>query len=194
MVLEKLRKNIEEHTPYVMHSDKKYVQLDKVIDGIRGIEETHVVKPKVELTQTQSDFIASFRGNKRKALYFISWCGWGYYIKDGNGVIYTDETVEDEERLNKLMGMGSNANVKTLDELVELLIDAIVNGYTVKEEVPLYVCYLQNPNGENSYLIVRKTNGKLYLDINSKDLCDTFTEEEAREQLDWILPHMERVN
>lgn len=31
-------------------------------------------------------------------------------------------------------------------------------------------------------------------DLLVKDLCDTFTEEEAREQLDWILPHMERIN
>lgn len=194
MTLEKLTENLEEHTTYLVNNGEKYVKLEKVMEDIDDIGNTYVVKPKVELTQTQSDFIASFRGNKRKALYFISRFGWGYSLEDGNGVSYTDETVADEERLNKLMGIGSNTNVKTLDELVELLIDAIVNGYTVKKEVPLYICYLHNPNGGNSYLIVRKTNGKLYLDINSKHLCDTFTEEEAREQLDWVIPHMERVN
>lgn len=193
MVLEKLRKNIEEHTPYVMHSDKKYVQLDKVIAELRSLEETYVVKPKVELTQAQFNFINTFT-NKKEALYLINRQGWGFPLIDGKGFTYRSGSEEEKERLSNLLGKGNIHNHSNMTRLQELLSEALVNGYTVKEEVPLYVCYLQNPNGENSYLIVRKTDGKLYLDINSKDLCDTFTEEEAREQLDWIIPHMKRVN
>lgn len=193
MVLEKLCKNIEEHTPYVMHSDKKYVQLDKVIDDIRGIEETHVVKPKVELTQAQVNFINTFR-NTSEALYLINRYGYGYPIVDGKGFAYGSGSDEEKERLSNILGKGNMHSHGNITRVQEILVEALVNGYTVKEEVPLYVCYLQNPNNEDSYLIVRKTNGKLYLDVNSKDLCSTFTEEEAREQLDWIIPHMERVD
>lgn len=196
MTLEKLTEKLEEHTTYLLNNGEKYVKLEKVMEDIDSIGNTHVVKPKAELTQTQSDFIGSFRGNKRKALYFISRFGWGYFLEDGNGVSYTDGTVEDEERLNKLMGMGSNNNVKTIDELIELLIDAIVNGYTVKEEVPLYKCVLPNRNNPQfKYLVVMRNGKSLFMkETNAPSIASLFTEEEAKEQLDWILPHMERVN
>lgn len=198
MTLEKLNEKLEEHTTYPLNNGEKFVKLEKVLEDIEDIEDTHVVKPKVELTQTQADFIRSFCGDKEKALYFISRFGWGYFLEDGNGVSYTDETVEDEERLNKLMGIGSNANVKTLDELIWLLIDAIVNGYTVKEEVPLYRCVLDNKYSPHfDYLVARKDKSGLFLfmkQTNDPSEASLFTEEEAKEQLDWIIPHMEKVN
>lgn len=193
MTLEKLRENIQEHNPYVLHNDEKYVSLSRVMADIDSLEETYVVKPKVELTQAQVAFLKTFK-TTNEALYMINRQGWGYPLMDGKCLSYRSGDDVEKERLTKLLGVGVLHSGDNIKKLKELLTEAVVNGYTVKEEVPLYICYLYNPNDNKKHLIVRKSNGKLYLDVNYKVLCDTFTEEEAREQLDWIIPHMERVN
>lgn len=201
MTLEKLRENLEERTPSINDEEnRRYVQLGTVLSYLDDIEETNVVKPKVELTRAQEDFLNTFiykgKFDKGKALYFISRFGWGNHLTDGNNVTYTDEIMEDETRLSKLIGRGGKANYEDINEVVNLLIEAVVNGYTVKEDEPLYQCIL--PSGCTSvyeYLVVFRRGTKLYVaGTNDVSEAGKFTEEEAREQLDWILPHIERVN
>lgn len=65
-----------------------------------------------------------------------------------------------------------------------------------KKFLCMYVCVLPNNNVLYNYLVVRRGGDDLlYVSGTSEPQeADTFTEEEAREQLDWIIPHMERVN
>lgn len=139
MTLENLRENIEESTIFIMHGFEKYVPLSKVMADIDSLEETCVVKPKVELTQAQVDFLETFK-TTNEALYLINRHGWGYSLVDGKGVTYTSGDDEEKERLTKLLGVGKLHSRNNIKKLQELLTEALVNGYTVKEEVPLYVC------------------------------------------------------
>lgn len=195
MTLENLRENIQSHTPYVRHGDDKYISLSKVMADIDSLEETCVVKPKVELTQAQVNFLKTFKSNKRKALYYIARAGFRHPLTDGNDVRYTESGVDGDKDLVKLIDKGTKFSFNKFAEFKIKLIDALVNGYTVKEEVPLYVCVLPNNNVLYNYLVVRRGgDGLLYISVASEPQeADTFTEEEAREQLDWIIPHMERV-
>ena len=66
---------------------------------------------------------------------------------------------------------------------------------TIEEGAPLYKCVLPNKNNPQfAYLIVKREEGLLFVkETNVPSNADLFTEEEAREQLDWITPYMERV-
>lgn len=75
----------------------------------------------VKLTQEQADYLETFEGNKKTAIYFIAcWgLGCGLYLKDGNGKIYEDGEEKPFEQ----------------DE-TEKMLNALINGYEV--DVPEY--------------------------------------------------------
>lgn len=76
----------------------------------------------VKLTQEQSDYLETFRGDKKTAIYFIARWGWGVFLKDGNFKIYED----DEEKPFK-------------QDEAEKMLNALINGYEV--DVPKYKFY-----------------------------------------------------
>lgn len=70
----------------------------------------------VELTEEQAEYLETFRGDKSKAIYYISSWGWGNFLKNGLGEVFE----KAEER------------PFTLDEK-EKMITALINGYEVIE-------------------------------------------------------------
>lgn len=76
----------------------------------------------VKLTKEQADYIETFGGNKKKAIYFIAHWGWGVFLKDGNCKIYEDDEEKPFEQ----------------DEAGKML-NALINGYEV--DVPKYKFY-----------------------------------------------------
>ena len=76
----------------------------------------------VKLTQEQADYLETFGGNKKTAIYFIARWGWGVFLKDGNCKIYED----DEEKPFK-------------QEEAEKMLNALINGYEV--DVPKYIFF-----------------------------------------------------
>ena len=68
----------------------------------------------VKLTQEQSDYLKSFRNDKKLSFYYIGRWRFGYNLKDGNEKVY----VTKEEA------------PFTIDEK-EKMLDAVINGYEV---------------------------------------------------------------
>lgn len=73
----------------------------------------------VKLTQEQADYLETFEGQKRKAIYYIARWGWCHFLKDGLGKVYETNT---------------EAPFK-IDEK-EKMLNAIINGYEVN--IPKY--------------------------------------------------------
>lgn len=73
----------------------------------------------VKLTQEQADYLETFRGDKREAIYLISRWGFGHFLKNGVGKVYENE---EEKPFN-------------IDEKEKMLL-AVINGYEV--DVPKY--------------------------------------------------------
>lgn len=76
----------------------------------------------VKLTQEQADYLETFSGDKKTAIYFIARWGWGIFLKDGNCKIYED----DEEKPFK-------------QDEAEKMLNALINGYEI--DVPKYKFY-----------------------------------------------------
>ena len=76
----------------------------------------------VKLTQEQADYLETFgEGDKNKAFHFISSWGWGKYLRDGLGKIYTNEEKKPFD----------------VFEEKEKMLNALINGYEVI--VPEYI-------------------------------------------------------
>lgn len=74
----------------------------------------------VKLTQEQADYLETFQGRKKTAIYYIARSGWGYFLEDGLGNVYKTKEefpfdISDEK---------------------EKMLDAIINGYEI--DVPKY--------------------------------------------------------
>lgn len=76
----------------------------------------------VKLTQEQADYLETFRGDKREAIYFISRWGFGHFLKNGVGKVYENK---EKKPFN-------------IDEKEKMLL-AVINGYEV--DVPKYRFY-----------------------------------------------------
>ena len=68
----------------------------------------------VKLTQTQADFLKSFRNDKKLAFYHIGRWGFGYNLKDGNEKVYV-----------------ANEEVPFTYDEKEKMLNAVINGYEV---------------------------------------------------------------
>ena len=88
----------------------------------------------VKLTQTQADFLKSFRNDKKLAFYHSGRWGFGYNLKDGNEKVY----VANEEA------------PFTYDEK-EKMLNAVINGYEVIYE-PKFKFYNFSDRSESTQL------------------------------------------
>ena len=70
----------------------------------------------VKLTQDQHNFIETFEGRKKEAIYYISRWGFNYKLEDGFGNIYENKEERPFEMFEKLK-----------------MIESIINGYEVIE-------------------------------------------------------------
>ncbi|MFU2205269.1 DUF1642 domain-containing protein [Streptococcus pluranimalium] len=144
---------------------------------------------EVELTKEQAEFLESFY-NKNKALHYISRVGWGYFLTDNEG----KEIGFGTTRYNELRG-----SLKNIDDLKILLLNALINGYTVKQS-KLYTVEIPNRNDPNfKYTILGKDlDGEVFLTkVDGEDWkCNhhyQLTEEEIRKDFEWAWKWAEPV-
>ncbi|WP_242258122.1 DUF1642 domain-containing protein [Streptococcus thoraltensis] len=138
-------------------------------------------KPKVALTKTQADFLESFT-YKPKALYYISRVGWDYAFTDND----EHEIDFESSKYKELLG-----NLPDEDELKKLLLEALINGYTVEQPL-LYTVEIPNPNeiGGNKHVLAKDKNGVVRITfisfINWKEIEEfQLTEEEIKKDFEW---------
>ena len=67
----------------------------------------------VKLTQTQAEFLETFKENER-AIHYISRWGWSFPLLDGNGKVYGKSEKEPFKQDEKLK-----------------MVEAVINGYEV---------------------------------------------------------------
>lgn len=150
-----------------------------LVDVLSIVEQINEPK-KVVLTKAQAKFLESFSGqvtSESEALFHIARFGWEYGLMDGCGKCYSTDFDEYHRLANGLEDY----------EFKELMIRAIIDGYTVEE--PLGVLLVDLP-GESAW----KYN---FLDSKSfygfsisytdnyatvKDCAHKITESEAKEK------------
>ena len=74
----------------------------------------------VKLTQKQADYLETFEGRKKEAIYYISRWGFNYKLEDGLGKVYENKEEKPFEIFEKLK-----------------MVEALINGYEVIEPIIL---------------------------------------------------------
>jgi len=95
----------------------EYVKIDFVIELASELDEPQKVKVSEEEAKFLETFDFNCESDVTKALFHVSRTGWGYYLKDNNGI--------DLKDLSE--GVGELENRKRL-------IKAILDGYEVEKE------------------------------------------------------------
>lgn len=68
----------------------------------------------VKLTQEQADYLETFEGRKKEAIYYISRWGFNYKLEDGLGKVYENKEEKPFEIFEKMK-----------------MVESIINGYEV---------------------------------------------------------------
>ena len=101
----------------VFGNKTKYIEKDMAIRLISELDESQ----KVVVSEEEAKFLETFDFNCESdvttALYYVSRTGWGYYLRDNNGIVLKDlseglRELEDRKRLIK----------------------AILDGYEIEQE------------------------------------------------------------
>lgn len=124
---------------------------------------------KVKVSEEEEKFLKTFDFNCKtdvtEALYNVSRVGWGYYLKDNNGIELKDLTE----------GFRNLENRKRL-------IKAILDGYTVEKEKQYYI-RLKNVDENYNYLnYIKHLNAWTLTEIKTdKKFRTTHTKKELEE-------------
>ncbi|WP_047692909.1 hypothetical protein, partial [Kocuria sp. ZOR0020] len=70
----------------------------------------------VKLTKKQADYLETFGGRTKEAIYYISRWGFNYKLEDGLGKVYENKEKKPFEIFEKLK-----------------MVEAVINGYEVIE-------------------------------------------------------------
>lgn len=143
----------------------EYVEIDAVIELASELDEPQKVKVSEEEAKFLETFDFNCESDVTTALFHVSRTGWGYYLKDNNGI--------DLKDLSE--GFGELENRKRL-------IKAILDGYEVEKE-KRYRVKVKGMNRINGYLAYNKTNGAWYFGIsgNSKNHSTNHTRKKLEE-------------
>ena len=126
-----------------VYGEKNYVALEDVLVLVKQLDEPQ----KVKVSEEEAKFLETFDFNCEidvtTALYHVSRVGWGYYLKNNNGIELKDLSEGFRELENR-----------------KRLIKAILDGYEVKKEKR----YLVKVKGVylNSCLVFDKGNKKWF--------------------------------
>lgn len=131
----------------------EYIEIDMVIRLISELDEPQPNEEpqKVVVSEEEAKFLETFDFNSESdvttALYYVSRTGWGYYLKNNNGIVLKDLTegmeLEDRKRLIK----------------------AILDGYEVEKE-KRYLVKIIGITNYNSYLNYHKKENKWTIESN----------------------------
>lgn len=121
----------------------EYIEIDRVIELVSRLDEPQKVKVSEEEAKFLETFDFNCESDVTTALYHVSRTGWGYYLRDNNGIDLKDLSEGFVELENR-----------------KRLIKAILDGYTVEKEKR----YLVKAKGVylNSCLVFEKINKKWF--------------------------------
>ncbi|WP_375708921.1 DUF1642 domain-containing protein [Streptococcus dysgalactiae] len=196
MNIEEAKDLVDKSIFFGKSSDVIKEEVKSIIDQIEVQKpEECADKHKVVLSKEQAEYLETFGDISQKsgfryqqALYFVSRVGFGYVYADGNG---------NEIKLNSNGYKDFLGSLEDKDELNRVLIEAIVNGYTVEKE-KLYTVEIPNPNDKRIDLRLKKwIDGKVRIVAThssnnfTDDMC--LTEREIRKDFGWAWQWAEEV-
>ena len=126
---------------YLNHNYFRRVDTSEVLSDLKQLDEPE----KVKVSEEEAKFLKTFDFNcgsdVTTALYHVSRTGWGYYLKDNDGIELKDLSEGFREFENR-----------------KRLIKAILDGYEVEKE-KRYRVKLKSNSEEVDYLVDTTNNG-----------------------------------
>ena len=117
-----------------VYGEKYYVALEDVLVLVKQLDEPQKVKVSEEEAKFLETFDFNCESDVTTALYHVSRVGWGYYLKNNDGIELKDLSEGFRELENR-----------------KRLIKAILDGYEVGKE-KRYIVKMKGLNEDNSYL------------------------------------------
>lgn len=150
--------------------EMEYVSISQMgkkafIDLIEQLDEPQKVKVSEEEAKFLETFDFNCESDVTTALYHVSRTGWGYYLRDNNGIDLKDLSEGFMELENR-----------------KRLIKAILDGYEVEQEKRYYVRFKGMESGDFNYLNFIKFQHAWVL--SSIKLDKKFRTEHTRKQLE----------
>lgn len=142
----------------------EYIEIDAAIKLIEQLDEPQKVKVSEEEAKFLETFDFNCESDVTTALYHVSRTGWGYYLRDNNGIDLKDLSEGFMELENR-----------------KRLIKAILDGYEVEQE-KRYLVKIIGITDYNSYLNYHKKENKWTIE-SSMD-TDTIRTKHTRKELE----------
>lgn len=141
------------------------IDVDGIIAKIEQLDEPQKVKVSEEEAKFLETFDFNCESDVTTALYHVSRTGWGYYLRDNNGIELKDLSEGFMELENR-----------------KRLIKAILDGYIVEKEKRYYVRFKNMESNDFNYLNFIKFQHAWVL--SSIKLDKKFRTEHTRKQLE----------
>lgn len=140
------------------------IDVNEIIKKIEQLDEPQKVKVSEEEAKFLETFDFNCESDVTTALYHVSRTGWGYYLRDNNGIDLKDLSERFMELENR-----------------KRLIKAILDGYEVEQE-KRYLVKIIGITDYNSYLNYHKKENKWTIE-SSMD-TDTIRTKHTRKELE----------
>jgi len=156
------KQELIEKYEYLSHDCFRRVDTSEVLRDLKQLDEPQ----KVVVSEEEAKFLETFDFNCESdvstALYHVSRTGWGYYLRDNDGIELKDLSEGFRELENR-----------------KRLIKAILDGYEVEQEKRYFV-RLKNAGISNS-LLKRTSKGEWWFGINFDDESQAHTRKELEQ-------------
>ena len=146
-----------------VYGEKYYVALEDVLVLVKQLDELQKVKVSEEEAKFLETFDFNCESDVTTALYHVSRAGWGYYLKNNDGIELKDLSEGFRELENR-----------------KRLIKAILDGYEVEEE-PKYIVKLK---GVGFMSFLNHDSQSDSWSINSGDNSKFFKTHHTRKELE----------
>lgn len=146
------------------------IDVDRIIKKIEQLDESQ----KVKVSEEEAKFLRTFDFNCESdvttALYHVSRTGWGYYLKNNDGIELKDLSEGFRELENR-----------------KRLIKAILDGYEIEKEKQYRISMPKARNYKNHAQILCEKDGKIFWCGEWYPFRTKFTRKELEEAgLGWV--------
>ena len=128
-----------------VYGEKNYVALEDVLVLVKQLDEPQKVKVSEEEAKFLETFDFNCESDVTTALYHVSRVGWGYYLKNNDGIELKDLSEGFRELENR-----------------KRLIKAILDGYEVEKEKRYRISIPKARNYKNHVQILCEKDGKIF--------------------------------
>ena len=130
---------------YLNHNYFRRVDTSEVLKDLRQLDEPQKVKVSEEEAKFLETFDFNCESDVTTALYHVSRVGWGYYLKNNDGIELKDLSEGFRELENR-----------------KRLIKAILDGYEVEKEKRYRISMPKARNYKNHAQILCEEDGKMF--------------------------------